>query len=92
MEEAYEIHEGECPKCGHDFIHQRVCANFCQDGYFDQAEEDPINFMPGESEEECSECRGTGYEVWCPGCGENLSGVSGVFADDDYEHPEEQLT
>jgi hypothetical protein len=52
---------------------------------FDESEDDPINFMPGELYTQCAECRGTGVEVWCPECGENLSGLSDVFAVDQDE-------
>lgn len=83
--EDYDVDEGKCPKCGHETIHSRTCNNFCDDGWFDEADDDPINFCPGESERKCSECRGTGIEVWCPKCGANLSGVNGVF-NEDYEH------
>jgi hypothetical protein len=63
----------ECPKCGHSPIHSRECTNFCENGYFDESDDDPINFVPGESLEPCRECKGTGFEIWCPGCGKNLS-------------------
>lgn len=71
----YEINdECSCPKCGHSPLHSRDCVNFCDDGFFDESEDDPINFFPGESERPCNECKGTGVEWWCPNCGENLSG------------------
>jgi len=66
----------ECPKCGHTPTHSRGCLNWCNDGMLDESEQDPINFMPGESLKICGECKGTGTEVWCPSCGENLSGFS----------------
>lgn len=72
----YEIDdECSCPKCGRNPIHRRDCTNFCNEGYFDESDDDPINFSPGESYEKCPECNGTGVEVWCPHCGANLSGV-----------------
>ena len=74
-----------CPKCGHTVIHSRDCNNFCEDGYFDEADDDPINFMPGESHTVCRECNGTGIEVWCPACGANLSGIKLESEDDNYE-------
>jgi hypothetical protein len=75
MSDDYEIDdEANCPKCGHSPIHYRDCTNWCDEGYFDLSEDDPINFMPDESYRRCDECRGTGVEVWCPKCGENLSG------------------
>jgi hypothetical protein len=83
--EDYEIEtDVNCPKCGHSPLHSRDCINWCDDGYFDESEDDPINFMPGEYETICSECNGTGVERWCPNCGENLSGnkeVSKQFAE-----------
>jgi rubredoxin len=74
--EDYDIdNEVHCPKCGHSPLHNRFCTNFfCEDGYIDESEDDPINFMPGESERACPECKGTGVEWWCPKCGTNLSG------------------
>ena len=82
MDDDYDInYELECPKCKHSPIHSRVCTNFCEDGWFDESDDDPINYMPGESERRCSECLGTGYEVWCPKCGANLSLVD--FSDEE---------
>lgn len=82
MSEDYEIdYENSCPKCGHSPIHCRDCTNFCDEGYFDESEDDPINFYPGESERKCEECKGTGVEIWCPHCGANLSGYN--FPDED---------
>ena len=74
--EEYEIDfESSCPKCGHDKLHYRSCSNFgCDDGYIDLYYEDPNYYKPGE-ERECPDCRGTGIEIWCPSCGENLSGI-----------------
>lgn len=64
-----------CPKCGHEPIQYRDCTGWnCDDGYADEYEDDPINFRPGESLYKCEECSGTGVEVWCPKCGEDLSG------------------
>lgn len=76
MSEEYDIEdELTCPKCKHSPLHSRDCTNlFCEDGFIDESEDDPINNMPGESERQCGECRGTGVERWCPACGENLSG------------------
>jgi hypothetical protein len=73
----YDIINGPCPNCGYDILHSRQCTNFCEDGYFDAADEDPINYYPGEADLECDECKGTGTEIWCPGCGANLSGHNG---------------
>ncbi len=80
----YEIDdEVNCPKCNHSPIHYRNCNNFCSEGYFDESDDDPINYMPGESFEVCSECRGTTVEKWCPGCGANLSGFNFHYNNDD---------
>lgn len=71
----YEVDdEVHCPKCKHSPLHHRDCTNWCDDGYFDESEDDPINFMPGEELTMCRECMGTGVEWWCPNCGSNLSG------------------
>lgn len=76
MFEDYEIDdEGTCPHCGHSPVHYRDCTNFCEEGFFDAADEDPINYYPGEAYERCPECRGTGIETWCPNCGQNLSAI-----------------
>jgi DnaJ-class molecular chaperone len=83
--EDFEIeYDATCPECGHSPLHSRECTNWCEDGFIDESEDDPINFMPGESERRCPECKGTGVERWCPSCGENLSGVK-VFQDDNDE-------
>lgn len=75
MDLEYEIdHDSNCPKCGHSPMHSRDCNNFCTDGFKDEYDDDPINFLPGECLIPCNECNGTGVEIWCPGCGENLSG------------------
>jgi len=76
MEQDYDIeNEFSCPKCGHSPLHSRDCTNFCDMGEIDESEDDPINFMPGESRRICPSCRGTEIERWCPSCGVNLSGV-----------------
>lgn len=79
----YEIdNEARCPKCNHSPLHNRDCAELmCNDGFMDEADDDPINFMPGEREYLCPECKGTGVEWWCPSCGHNCSG--NVVRDDD---------
>jgi len=71
----YEIDSEEsCPKCGHSPVHYRYCTSlFCEDGYCDEYEDDPINFMPGESFTLCPECHGMGIEKWCPECGYDIS-------------------
>lgn len=80
MSEDYDIiYDARCPKCGHSTVHSRSCTNWCEEGYFDENDDDPIDFAPGELYTQCKECKGTGVEVWCPKCGENLSGLSVVF-------------
>lgn len=74
FEDFDQEHDLQCPHCGHSPIHSRDCSNlFCEEGTIDDSEDDPINFYPGESTHLCEECRGTGVERWCPGCGQNLS-------------------
>jgi len=88
MCEEYKIdYDLYCPKCGHTPVHHRDCMNWCEDGFFDENDDDPINFAPGEAMRMCSECRGTGIERWCPSCGANLSGMA-IFSDNElYEEP-----
>ena len=70
----YEYGEEECPKCNHEHTHYRFCTSlYCEDGFVDQYETDPINYAPGQSLYECDECNGTGVESWCPNCGYDLS-------------------
>lgn len=75
MSDDYEIDSDlSCPKCNHSPLHYRDCTNFCDDGFIDESDDDPINFFPGECERPCSECKGTGVVWWCPNCGEDLTG------------------
>lgn len=83
MEDFEVDHDLTCPECGHTPLHSRDCIHFCDDGYIDESEDDPINFYPGESERKCGECNGTGIERWCPSCGKNLSGFQ-------FEHNEDE--
>ena len=70
--DEYEIDtEYKCPECGAS-THNRACQNFCEDGWFDDYEDDPINYSPGESNTMCDNCWGTGIERWCPKCGLNI--------------------
>lgn len=89
MEDDYDIEDNvSCPKCGHSPLHSRSCASiFCEGGFIDASEDDPINFAPGECEHACPECRGTDIERWCPGCGENLSGVKLEWDEEEYDDP-----
>ena len=65
-----------CPKCGHSPIHSRDCtALFCDEGYIDESEDDPINCTPGNEFTMCKECKGTGFQQWCPSCGQDVSGL-----------------
>ena len=74
MEDFEEDYEECCPKCEHSPTRYRACSSlFCDEGYIDESEEDPINFMPGESLCRCQECYGTGVEEWCPSCGYDIS-------------------
>jgi hypothetical protein len=64
-----DFHDGcYCPKCGNE-CRSRDCGNmFCDEGYVDEYEDDPLWFDPGD-ESECGECHGTGIERWCSECG-----------------------
>lgn len=44
------------------------CWNCFGEGEFDEHDDDPINFSPGEAYETCSECRGEGGWVVCGEC------------------------
>jgi predicted RNA-binding Zn-ribbon protein involved in translation (DUF1610 family) len=69
-----DIHEaGSCPKCGHSPVQSRPCDQIqCEDGYIDESDEDYC--LPGIVLVKCSECRGTGFIMWCPACGVDLTG------------------
>ena len=70
----YEVeYDRPCQKCGNDFTHWRDCLGFCEEGYHDLSEEDPINYMPHEEYEMCRDCWGAGIERWCPKCGADLN-------------------
>lgn len=74
MDDDFERnYDFSCPKCGHSPTHSRECNNFCEDGWIDMADEDPINHMPGEDEYICQTCCGTGIEQWCPKCGFDIT-------------------
>lgn len=92
----YEINNDvECPYCFHSPLHNRACTNFCDEGFIDESDNDPINFMPGESLIPCQECKGTGTEWWCPQCGANLSDKikeCGFADDEDFTNTTEQPT
>lgn len=88
MEDYELLYECSCPKCGHSPIHQRDCSNLmCQDGFEDEYDDDPINFYPGESIISCNECKGTGFQTWCPNCGKDLTGYEFQSDHDEIEKP-----
>lgn len=64
-----ETDELHCPNCGTNTRSRHCTSLFCEDGYIDEYEDDPINFAPGEEYSRCDECHGTGIERWCPNCG-----------------------
>jgi hypothetical protein len=70
--ENYDIEDFICPECGHEGTRSRDCISMCDDGWFDQSEEEYMN--PGTAMFPCDECKGTGIERWCPSCHTNLSG------------------
>jgi len=54
--------------------HRRGCTNLhCEEGFVDEAEEDAVNFAPGEEYRLCTDCYGSGSERWCPHCGADIS-------------------
>ncbi len=82
MSDYQQDHDSSCMYCAHSPLHWRYCAELhCDEGSIDEYDDDPINFAPGKSMLICDECRGTGVEVWCPNCGQDLSGLK--LSDDD---------
>ena len=74
MEDYEQDYEECCPKCGHSPTHYRDCSELhCDEGYIDENDLDPIDFMEGESYIMCNECYGTGIDEWCPKCGYDIS-------------------
>lgn len=70
MGDDYEIDDLPCPKCGHNETRSRRCHEIgCNDGYFDEHDDDPINYAPGEELTPCDECHGTEIVRWCSKCG-----------------------
>jgi hypothetical protein len=53
-----------CKVCG-CILEWMDCWNGCDDGYFDEYEDDPINADPGDLRP-CPECRGEGGFLECP--------------------------
>lgn len=70
----YEIDDIKCLECGYYGLRSRNCDNWCNNGYHDEYDYDPINFYPGELMVKCQECKGTGIVRWCPNCGKDWSG------------------
>ncbi len=54
-----------CPVCQSE-LEWTECWKGCDEGFFDEYDEDPINFSPGESLIECEECHGEGGYLQCP--------------------------
>lgn len=74
MDDDCEFHDGECPHCGHELLRSRCCQNWaCEDGMIDEHHDDPINYAPGSFEHICPDCCGTGIEIWCSGCGYDVT-------------------
>ncbi|MCK8493841.1 MULTISPECIES: hypothetical protein [Spirosoma] len=69
-----ELNGTPCPVCGHEQTWWRHCSNLCDNGYIDDAS-DSLLYSWVASPVPCSECRGTSIEVWCQGCGVNISGI-----------------
>lgn len=64
--EFYE--EPRCPDCGAETESDLCDVIGCDDGWIDDYDDDPVNYSPGESYEECTNCSGTGIVRWCPKC------------------------
>jgi predicted RNA-binding Zn-ribbon protein involved in translation (DUF1610 family) len=68
-----EYADQSCPKCGSSEVMRRECDCLsCDEGFIDEHEDDPINYMEGEMYRPCSECGGHGAHVWCRNCGWDL--------------------
>lgn len=67
---TYELKYGPedyCANCG-AFLDWVDCWNGCDDGWFDEYEDDAINFAPGEEYRQCSQCEGKGGWLVCGNC------------------------
>lgn len=56
-----------CDKCGSDLEWVECHMIDCEDGWYDEYEEDPINCSPGDYRK-CGECGGEGGWFFCPCC------------------------
>ena len=64
----YEFSDEYCPNCG-AVMHIRGCSElYCENGYVNRYEEDPLWYDEDDCEQ-CEECHGMGYQEWCPKCG-----------------------
>ena len=62
--DEWEYSDFYCPKCQTQ-LRQRECDNFyCEDGYVDLYEEDPLWYEEGDLQK-CPDCNGNGYFRWC---------------------------
>lgn len=73
LDDDIEDIDKPCPNCKAPTTRIKPCTVFgCDEGYIDEYEDDPINYAPGESFSECSECHGFGVHHWCPQCGYDM--------------------
>lgn len=83
MKDFEEEYSATCPNCNHSPLHGRDCLNlYCIDGTVDMHDLDP-EFFPPNLIGECENCKGTGYNLWCPECGTDLEGNEEVVWDQD---------
>jgi len=92
MSDDWEFDDFRCPRCGYEPTGWYRCRNMrCDDGIVTIGtlmEEDPLWYQPGDPDEICDECHGTGIVRFCPGCGAELRWEElkdQVEADDVYE-------
>lgn len=57
--------EPVCQICG-QYLEWEECWYGCEDGFFDEYDDDPINFAPGEWLRKCEICEGNGGYLVCP--------------------------
>lgn len=71
MMEDYELEEQECPCCGHSPTRSRRCTEIdCVNGWIDDSEDSYS--LPGTDLYPCPECKGAGFQHWCPKCGVDI--------------------